>query len=152
MTDLRQQPTDAPPIARWQYGVTLVLGFVFGLVLYKSEVIRWERINNMFLFEEAHMYIVIGVAIGVAMPSMWLIRRSGQRTVTGEQIQITNPPFQKGIIYGGLTFGMGWAITAACPGPIYAQIASGELPALATLAGAVGGVYVYSKLKPHLPH
>lgn len=116
MTDLKQQPRDAPPIARWQQGATAVLGFVFGLVLYKSEVIGAHQ--QHVLFEEAHLYIVIGVAIAVAMPSMWLITRSHQRTVAGEQIQISNPPFQKGVIYCGLRFGIGWAITSACPGPI----------------------------------
>jgi uncharacterized membrane protein YedE/YeeE len=152
MTDIKEQPQEASEMVPWQYGATLVLGFIFGLVLYKSEVIRWERINDMFLFKELHMYIVIGVAIAVAMPSMWLIKRSEQRTVTGQKMQISDPPFQKGIIYGGLAFGIGWAITAACPGPIYAQIAAGELPALATLGGAVSGMYVYARLKPHLPH
>ena len=152
MTDLNEQTQEASKMVPWQYVATLVLGFIFGLVLYKSEIIRWERINDMFLFKELHMYIVIGVAIAVAMPSMWLIKRSEQRTVAGQQMQISDPPFQKGIIYGGLAFGIGWAVTAACPGPIYAQIAAGELPALATLVGAVSGMYIYARLKPRLPH
>ena len=152
MTTTQEQPTVGPPMVRWQYGATLLIGTVFGLVLYKSEVIRWERINKMFLFEEPHMYIIIGVAIAVGIPSMFLIKRFEARTVRGDELVIKDPPFQKGVIYGGLTFGVGWAITAACPGPIYAQIAAGELPALATLVGAVGGMYVYARLRPRLPH
>lgn len=150
--DVIDTPEQAPPLVRWQYGAALALGTLFGLTLYKSEVIRWERINRMFLFEEWHMYIIIGVAIAVAMPSMFLIRRFEARTVTGEELVIKDPPFQKGIIYGGLTFGVGWAITAACPGPIYAQIASGEPAALGTLVGAVAGMYIYARLRPRLPH
>ena len=147
-----QEPTEAPPIVPWQYGATLVLGVLFGLTLFKSEVIRWERINAMFRFEELHMYIIIGVAIAVAMPSMLLIKRIEARTVTGEPLFISDPPFHPGVVWGGTIFGIGWAITAACPGPIYAQIAAGEAPALATLGGALLGMYVYARLKPRLPH
>ncbi len=151
MADLRE-PVEAPLIVRWQYGATLALGILFGLTLYKSEVIRWERIHAMFRFEELHMYIVIGVAIAVAMPSMLLIKRLEARTITGLPLLIKDPPFQKGVMYGGTTFGIGWAITAACPGPIYAQIAAGELPALATLGGALVGMYVYARFQSRLPH
>ena len=152
MSAVQDRPVIGPPIVRWQYGATLAIGVVFGLVLYKSEVIRWERIHRMFRFEEFHMYIIIGVAIAVGIPSMLLIKRFEARTVRGDELTIKDPPFQKGVVYGGLIFGVGWAITAACPGPIYAQIAAGELPALATLVGAVAGVYVYALLRPNLPH
>lgn len=151
--DLLQQPQDIGPRVRpWQYGAAFTLGTFFGGVLYKSEVIRWDRINRMFRFEEAHMYIIIGVAIAVGIPSMWLIKRFEARTVTGDVVPIQDPPFHKGVIYGGLTFGIGWAITAACPGPIYAQIGAGQFAAIATLVGAVGGMFIYSILKPRLPH
>lgn len=98
------------------------------------------------------MYIIIAVAIAVGIPSMWLIKRLEMKTVTGEEVPIKDPPFQRGVIYGGLTFGVGWAITAACPGPIYAQIGSGELAAIATLVGAVGGMFMYAILQRRLPH
>ena len=150
--DIIDAPEEAPPLVRWQYGAALGLGVLFGLTLYKSEVIRWERINKMFLFEEAHMYIIIAVAIAVAMPSVFLIRRFEARTVTGEKLVLKDPPFQKGVVIGGLIFGVGWAITAACPGPIYAQIASGELAAIGTLTGAMVGMYIYARLRPRLPH
>lgn len=152
MEILEKTPLPGPKMKPWQYGAAFAFGTFFGGVLYKSEVIRWERINKMFLFEEWHMYIVIGMAIAVAMPSMWLIKRLEAKTVTGDEVPIKDPPFQKGVIYGGLTFGIGWAITAACPGPIYAQIGSGAYSAIATLFGAVGGMFIYAILRPRLPH
>ena len=150
--DTAERPVALPPIVRWQYAITGLLGMLFGLTLYKSEVIRWDRINAMFRFEEGHMYIVIGMAIAVAMPSMLLIKRLEARTVRGDELVIKDPPFQRGVVYGGVTFGMGWAITAACPGPIYAQIAGGAIPAIATLTGALAGMYIYAWLRPRLPH
>ena len=152
MEILERTPLPGPKMRPWQYGAAFAFGTFFGGVLYKSEVIRWERINAMFRFEEAHMYIIISMAIAVAMPSMWLIKRFEARTVTGDEVPIKDPPFQKGVIYGGLTFGVGWAITAACPGPIYAQIGAGAYAALATLVGAVGGMFIYAILRPKLPH
>lgn len=148
----QSQASPGPPLVRWQYFVTLLMGMFFGIVLYKSEVIRWERINAMFRFEELHMYIIIGVAIAVGIPSMLMIKRFEARTVRGDPIDIKESPVHKGNIYGGLAFGIGWAITAACPGPIYAQIGAGTLPAVATLVGAVSGMYLYARLRSKLPH
>ncbi len=152
MQILEKSPFPGPKMQPWQYGAAFSFGVIFGITLYKSEVIRWERINAMFRFEELHMYIIIAVAIAVGIPSMWLIKRLEMKTVTGEEVPIKDPPFQRGVIYGGLTFGVGWAITAACPGPIYAQIGSGELAAIATLVGAVGGMFMYAILQRRLPH
>lgn len=152
MEILERTPLPEPKLRPWQYGAAFTFGTMFGGVLYKSEVIRWERINAMFRFEEWHMYIIIGMAILVGIPSMWLIKHFHARTVTGDPVPIKDPPFQRGVIYGGLVFGVGWAITAACPGPIYAQIGSGAFPAVATLVGAVGGMFIYAMLKPRLPH
>ena len=147
-------PSDAgtlAPLAWWQNLTVLAFGAMFGFVLYRSEVIRWERIQAMFRFEEAHMFIVIGTAILVAVPTLWIVRTRG-KTLTGEEIRITNPPFQRGVVYGGLLFGVGWSITAACPGPIYAQLAAGEGAAIATFAGAFAGMYLYGRLQQRLPH
>ena len=143
---------DDTAIRPWQYGACGLLGMFFGAVLVKSEVVRWERINKMFLFEEAHMYIIIVVAILVGGTSMFFIRRVEGRSVTGQPITPDYDPFHKGIVYGGLVFGVGWAITAACPGPIYAQIGAGEYAAVATLVGALGGMYVYAHVRDRLPH
>ena len=143
--------TEETALQPWQYGPTLLLGIFFGAVLFKSEVVRWERINKMFLFEEAHMYIIIVVAILVGGASMLVIKRLEARSVTGQPIKPEYEPFQKGTVYGGLVFGIGWAITAACPGPIYAQIGAGEYAAIATLAGALNGMYIYGRVRDRLP-
>lgn len=131
---------------------SLCLGILFGILLIKSEVASWFRIEQMFLFQQAHMYLIIGSAVAVGAVSVALIKRFGLRTVDGEQPVLKVKPFQKGTIIGGILFGLGWAITGACPGPIYAQIGSGETLALITLVGALLGTYLYALLKPHLPH
>lgn len=130
----------------------LLIGTFFGIVLVKSEVVSWFRIQKMFLFEEAHMYLIIASAIAVGALAVYVIKRFQLKTVFNEDVMITAKPFQKGVIIGGLLFGIGWAITGACPGPIYAQIGSGEYIALITFAGALGGMYLYAFLQPKLPH
>jgi uncharacterized protein len=130
----------------------LAVGVFFGIVLVKSEVVRWQRVHDMFLFKEAHMYLIIATGILVAAVCMQLIRRLDVHTVSGEPIRYKPKPFQKGVVFGGILFGAGWAITGACPGPVYAQIGAGAWMALITLAGAVAGMYAYAFLKPRLPH
>ena len=130
----------------------LLIGSFFGVVLVKSEVVSWYRIQKMFLFEEAHMYLIIASAIAVGAGSLYLIRRFHLKTVFHEDVAVKAKPFHKGIIIGGIIFGIGWAITGACPGPIYAQIGSGEYIALITFAGAMVGMYLYAFLQPKLPH
>lgn len=129
-----------------------VLGLGFGIVLVKSEVISWFRIQAMFRFEEAHMYLIIGSAVVVGAISVFIIKRFEMKTVSGETITIREKPFNKGVIYGGILFGMGWAITGACPGPIYAQIGSGAYMALVTFVSALVGAYLYGYFQPKLPH
>lgn len=130
----------------------LFVGVYFGVVLVKSEVVRWQRINQMFLFQEAHMYLVIVTAIVVGALSMLIIRRFEVKSIQGEPIEYHKKPFQKGIVLGGTLFGMGWAITGACPGPIYAQIGAGAWPGIFTFIGAMVGMYLYAWLRPNLPH
>jgi uncharacterized membrane protein YedE/YeeE len=130
----------------------LIIGVYLGILFVKSEVASWERIHNMFLFKEAHMYLIIGLAIGVAMLSMFLIKRLQIKSVDGKPIKYEPKPYHTGVIIGGMLFGAGWAITGACPGPIYAQIGAGEWMALFTFAGAMLGMFSYAALKPRLPH
>ena len=134
------------------YLSVLVIGMYLGILFTKSEVARWERVRKMFLFEEAHMYLIISVAIVVAMVSMLLIRRFGVKSVDGRPINYKPKPYHTGVVIGGTLFGAGWAITGACPGPIYAQIGAGEWRAFFTLAGAMLGMFSYAYLKPKLPH
>ena len=130
----------------------LLVGMIFGVVLTKSEVISWFRIQSMFRFEEAHVYLVMASAIVVGALSLLLLKRFQLKSLQGEAIKIKEKPYQKGVIFGGLLFGMGWAITGACPGPIYAQLGSGEVLALITFAGAFAGSYLYAYVRPYLPH
>jgi len=130
----------------------LAIGTVFGVVLVKSEVARWQRVHDMFLFKEAHMYLIIATGIVVAGISMALVRRFQLTTLDRQPIKYKPKPYHTGVIVGGMLFGAGWAITGACPGPIYAQIGAGAWMALFTLAGALAGMYCYAFAKPKLPH
>jgi uncharacterized membrane protein YedE/YeeE len=134
------------------YTSVLLIGVYLGILFIKSEVASWDRIHNMFLFKEAHMYLIIGLAIGVAMCSKLLIKRLGIKSVDGKPITYEPKPYHTGVIIGGMLFGAGWAITGACPGPIYAQIGAGAWMALFTFVGAMLGMFTYAALKPKLPH
>jgi uncharacterized membrane protein YedE/YeeE len=134
------------------YASVLLMGVYLGILFVKSEVASWERIHNMFLFKEAHMYLIICLAIGVAMLSMLLIKKLDIKSVDGKPIKYEPKPYHTGVIIGGMLFGAGWAITGACPGPIYAQIGAGAWMALFTFVGAMFGMFTYAALKPKLPH
>jgi uncharacterized membrane protein YedE/YeeE len=134
------------------YAGVLVVGMYLGILFVKSQVVSWQRVHDMFLFREAYMYLIIGLAIVVAMISMFVMKRFGVRSVEGRPIQYEPKPFHIGVVLGGMLFGAGWAITGACPGPIYAQIGAGEWMALFTFAGAMSGMFAYAALKPRLPH
>jgi uncharacterized membrane protein YedE/YeeE len=134
------------------FASVLLIGVYLGILFIKSEVATWVRIHNMFLFKEAHMYLIIGLAISVAMCSMLLIKRLGIKSVDGQPIKYEPKPYHIGVILGGMLFGAGWAITGACPGPIYAQIGAGAWMALFTFVGAMLGMFSYAALKPKLPH
>lgn len=129
-----------------------LIGIYFGIVLTKSEVVSWFRIQRMFRFEEAHMYLIIGSAVIVGAISLWIYKRLGQRDFTGSPVAIGTKGFNKGVVFGSVLFGLGWAVTGACPGPIYAQLGSGEYLALITFIGAFVGAYLYAYLQPYLPH
>ena len=129
-----------------------LVGIYFGIVLVKSEVASWFRIQSMFQFKEAHMYLIIASAIVVGMLSVFIIPRFQVRTVDHEPIVYQPKPFTKGTLIGGVLFGMGWAITGACPGPIYAQLRAGEWLAGVTFLSALAGMYLYAYFQPRLPH
>lgn len=132
--------------------IYLILGVLFGVILTKSQVISWFRINDMFLLREAHMYLVIGSAVVVGAISVALLKAFKVKSVTGEPINFKGKEFNKGFIFGGGLFGIGWAITGACPGPIFAQIGTGAYPAIFTLAGAIVGALLYHFNRSRLPH
>ena len=130
----------------------LLVGILFGIILIKAEVISWFRIQEMFRFQSFHMYGVIGSAVVVGAISVWIIRKFNIKTIYGEPIVIHPKEFNKGNIYGGLLFGFGWAITGACPGPLYALVGNGAWVMGLTLLSAVAGTFVYGKLRDKLPH
>ncbi len=127
-------------------------GIGFGIVLVKAEVISWFRIQEMFRFESFHMYGVIGSAVVMGIISVLIIKATKARAITGEPITFAPKPYSKGLIIGGAMFGMGWAITGACPGPLYAQIGAGYPVIIATLLSAIAGTWVYGLIREHLPH
>ena len=129
-----------------------VAGMAFGIVLIKSEVISWFRIQEMFRLQSFHMYGVIGSAVVVGIISVWLIKKFNIKTIAGEKIEFTPKVFSKGQIYGGLLFGFGWALTGACPGPLFAQIGTGATVVAVTLLSAIAGTWVYGYFSEKLPH
>jgi uncharacterized protein len=129
----------------------LVVGVLFGIVFVKAEIISWFRIQEMFRLQSFHMYGVIGSAVVVGMISVFLIKRFNIKTLAGETVVIHPKTFHKGQIYGGLLFGLGWAVTGACPGPLFAQIGSGYVAVAATLLSAIAGTWTYGLLRDRLP-
>ena len=130
----------------------VVAGVIFGILLIKGEVISWFRIQEMFRLQSFHMYGIIGSAVMTGMLSIFLIKKFRLRTINKEEIEIKPKQFQKGYIYGGLLFGFGWAITGACPGPLFAQVGSGASVVIITLLSAIAGTWVYGFFKERLPH
>lgn len=130
----------------------ILAGMLFGIFLVKSEVISWFRIQEMFQLKSFHMYGVIGSAVVVGIISVFLIKRFKAKSIEGETIKLEPKKFNKGQIYGGLTFGLGWAITGACPGPLFAQIGTGATVIIVTLLSAIMGTWVYGKFRDRLPH
>ena len=129
-----------------------VVGMAFGIVFYKAEIISWFRIQEMFRFQSFHMYGVIGTAVVVGALSVFLIKKFNIKTLAGEKIVFHDKKFTKGQIFGGLIFGFGWAMTGACPGPLFAQIGSGATVVAVTLLSAIAGTWTYGLLRDKLPH
>jgi uncharacterized membrane protein YedE/YeeE len=138
---------------KWYHNVKyLIVGMAFGIVFIKAEIISWFRIQEMFRLQSFHMYGVIGSAVVVGIISVWLIKEFKIRTIYGESIIIYPKKFNKGQVYGGLIFGLGWAITGACPGPLYAQIGAGATVIIVSLLSAIAGTWVYGYCREKLPH
>jgi uncharacterized membrane protein YedE/YeeE len=130
----------------------LIVGIFFGIVFVKAEIVSWFRIQEMFRLDSFHMYGVIGSAVLVGLVSLQIIKRFNIKTVSGEEVSIPPKTFNKGQVYGGFLFGLGWAITGACPGPLFAQIGSGFLVVIVTLLSAIAGTWTYGLLRSRLPH
>lgn len=132
----------------------LALGVIFGVVLTKSEVISWFRIQEMFRFQAFHMYGIIGSAIVVAGLGLQLIKRLSLRSLDGQSIVVPAKAMGRGTRYwfGGTLFGLGWALVGACPGPLFALLGNGVGVIAVALLSAIGGTWAYGALRPRLPH
>jgi hypothetical protein len=135
----------------WIY---LVVGILFGIVITKAEVISWFRIQEMFRFDAFHMYGIIGSAVLTAAISLLAIKRLGLRGPDGEPLGFAPKVLGTGVRYlaGGTVFGLGWALTGACPGPLVALVGAGTPVMLVAFASALGGTWTYGRLRPRLPH
>jgi uncharacterized membrane protein YedE/YeeE len=137
----------------WWYNFKYTfIGILFGIVFVKAEIVSWFRIQEMFRFQSFHMYGIIGSAVVVGLISVLLIKRFNIKTIYGETIEFHPKTFNKGQIFGGLLFGLGWAITGACPGPLFAQIGTGATVISITLLSAIAGTWTYGLLRDKLPH
>ncbi len=130
----------------------LFAGIIFGIILVKAQVISWFRIQEMFRLQSFHMYGVIGSAVLTGAISVFIIKKFNIKTIYGEEIKFYPKQFSKGQIFGGLLFGFGWALTGACPGPLFAQIGTGATVITVSLLSAVAGTWVYGSLSTKLPH
>jgi uncharacterized membrane protein YedE/YeeE len=132
----------------------MAVGILFGIIMTKSEAISWFRIHEMFRFESFHMYGIIGTAVILGATVIFLMKKSQMKTLDGKYVAYTkNIPLNwKRHILAGSIFGLGWAITGCCPGPIYVLIGNGFAIALLILAGALLGTFVYGLVWKKLPH
>lgn len=133
--------------------IYIVLGFAFGIIMYKSEAASWFRIYEMFRFESFHMYGIIGTALAFGVIFVQLIKRKKLRSFDGDPILIEDKEksFAR-YMYGGIIFGLGWALAGACPGPIFVLIGAGFVPVIVVFLSAVLGTFVYGVVKNKLPH
>lgn len=136
----------------WHNLKYLAWGIVFGIALVKAEIISWFRMQEMFRLQSFHMYGVIGTGVVLGALSIWLIKKFKLKTIYGESIEFHRKKFNKGQVIGGLIFGFGWAMTGACPGPLFAQIGSGAFVVGVTLLSAIAGTWTYGYLRDRLIH
>ncbi len=133
--------------------IYLVIGTFFGILMYKSEAASWFRIYEMFNFQSFHMYGLMGSALVVGIALVQLIKRRKMKSIDGEPIVIEDKDKSiKRYLYGGIIFGLGWALAGACPGPMFVLTGAGYFPILVVIFGAVLGTWLYGLLKKKLPH
>ena len=129
--------------------ISLVLGTAFGFVLSRSGAADYNYIQQMFLFENFQLYGIIGTAVVIGVPLLWLLKWRG-RTLGGVPLRVDAKPAHRGNVVGGLIFGVGWSICGMCPGPIFVNLGEGKLYAFAALAGALVGTALFGRLYTRL--
>jgi uncharacterized membrane protein YedE/YeeE len=132
--------------------IYFALGILFGTLLIKGEAASWFRMQEMFHFQGFQIFGIFMTAIPVGAVSVWLLKRFELKTTSGEAIHIPQKKFHWGYIIGSALFGIGWGLTGACPGPIFAQIGAGISISIIMLLSALAGTWVYSLLRNKLPH
>ena len=133
--------------------LALLIGIFLGIIFMKAEVLSWFRIQEMFAFQSFHMYGIIGSAIAVGALSVWIIRKAEAKSIEGNVIELNDKaPNYKSAYIGGTIFGLGWAMTGACPGPMYALVGSGTTVFLISIVMGILGVLTYAALRSKLPH
>jgi hypothetical protein len=131
----------------------LLVGFVFGIVLTKSEAVSWYRIYEMFQFQSFHMYGIIMTAIATGIIGIQIIKRRNIKDIKGSAIEIQDKDRGSARYWiGGVFFGLGWALVGACPGPIFILLGAGFWSVGIVFFGALLGTYLYGVLKEKLPH
>lgn len=131
----------------------IVLGAVFGITMYKAETASWFRIVEMFRFQSFHMYGFIGSALATGMIGTWLLKRQKVTDVEGRPMVMH--PKEKSVsryLFGGIAFGLGWALIGACPGPVFVLLGAGTYSMLIVIAAALTGTWLYGILRNKLPH
>jgi len=133
--------------------VYLIIGVIFGIIMTKSEAVSWYRIQEMFRFESFHMYGIIGTAVLSGILVLAIAKRRGWTSTEGKAWRL-NPKHRtvKRYLFGGTIFGLGWAMTGACPGPMFTLIGHGVWSILIVIASATLGTFVYGLLRDKLPH
>jgi uncharacterized membrane protein YedE/YeeE len=131
-----------------------LLGICFGITLTQSEIVSWFRFQEMFRFQSPRMYEIMASAIAVAAASIAIIKQVGVKTISGEPITIPPKTMGMGVRYavGGTIFGLGWALSGACPGPLFALVGNGVTVMIVAIASALAGTWLYGFLRPRLPH
>lgn len=131
----------------------LSLGIFFGIVLTKAQVISWFRIYEMFRFDSFHMYGIIGSAVMIGALFLMFAKRSGTKSIYGNALNLNvYAPGWKRYLIGGTIFGLGWAMTGACPGPLFMLVGKGHSMVLVALAAALLGTFIYGISSKRLPH
>ena len=133
--------------------VYLFIGILLGTVMYKSEAASWFRIYEMFNLDSFHMYGIIGSALIIGIIVVQTIKRFKIRSFYGEEINFIpkNKSFSR-YMFGGIIFGLGWALVGACPGPIFTLIGAGFFSILVVLVASILGTFLYGIVKDKLPH
>lgn len=129
----------------------LLAGILFGVALTKGEAMSWYRIQEMFRFESFHMFGIFMTAIPTGALSLWLIKKYQIKATGGEVIEMPKKEFQPGVIIGSLIFGFGWALTGACPGPLYVQLGSGFFVVIVAIVSALLGTWTFGYVQKYLP-